>query len=158
MPGIELEHVGGAVVTVDEPHLVADFRIIVPELDGADVLFVVAAKQHHHGHQEFAGENRQRDATGQSGFDRLVGALEIGVGEFCQNDRMAGGPCLAGQALVIGKQRVFADRLEFRILRAAETAAEFEPRTRPVRHPQFNNANEGFHRDAPDRLADDQHR
>ena len=79
----------------------------MPELDGADVLFVVAAEQHHHGHQKFAGKHRQRDAAGQPGLDRLVGALEIGVGEFRQDDRMAARPCLAGQALVIGEQARF---------------------------------------------------
>ena len=67
----------------------------MPELDGADVLFVVAAEQHHHGHQEFAGEDRQRHAAGQAGFDRLVRALEVGVCEFGEDDGMAGGPSFA---------------------------------------------------------------
>src|ERR1700756_227614 len=93
--------------------------------------------------------NSQCDGTGQYGIDRLV---------FCQNDRMARGPCLAGQALVISKQCVFTDRRELRKLLAAEAAAEFEPRARPVRHPQFNNASEGLRRDAPARLAEDKHR
>jgi hypothetical protein len=51
VPGIELEHIGGAVIAVDQAHLVGDFRIVVPEFGSADVLFVFAAEQHHHGHQ-----------------------------------------------------------------------------------------------------------
>jgi hypothetical protein len=123
--------------------------IIVPELDGADVLFVVAAEQHHHGHQELAGENRQRDAAGQSGFDRLVCALEVGVCELSEDNGVPRGPGLAGQALVIGEQRVFADGLELRILFAAKTAAELQACARSVGHPQFNDAYECLHRDAP---------
>ena len=107
----------------------------MPELDGADVLFVVAAEQHHYGHQEFAGKDRQRHAAGQAGFDRLVRALEVGVCELRQNDGMARGPGLAGQAFVIGEQRVFADGLELRILFAAKTAAEFQARAGAVGHP-----------------------
>ena len=52
--GDDEKHVGGAVIAVHQSHLMRAFRIVVPELDGADMLFVVAAKQHHHGHQEFA--------------------------------------------------------------------------------------------------------
>jgi len=74
-------------------------------------------------------------AAGQPGFDRFVGALEIGVGEFCQDDGMARSPGLAGQALAISEQRILADRLEFGIFIAAEAAAEFEPGARAVRHP-----------------------
>ena len=66
---------------------------------------------------------------------------------------MAAGPCLAGQPLVIGEQGVFAERLEFRILFAAQSAAEFQPGAGAVRHPQFNHANKRFHRDAPNRYA-----
>ena len=56
-------------------------------------------------------------------------------GKFGQDDGMAGGPGLAGQAFVIGEQRVLADRLEFGILGAAKAAAEFKFRSGPVRHP-----------------------
>ena len=135
MPGIELEHVGGAVVAVDQRHFVGALRVVVPEFDGADMLFVVAAEQHHHGHQELAGEHRQCHAAGQPGLDRLVGALEIGIGKFRQDDGMAGSPGLAGQAFVVGEQRVLADRLEFGIFSAAQAAAEFKFGPGPVRHP-----------------------
>nr|WP_235984003.1 hypothetical protein [Bradyrhizobium australiense] len=113
------------------------------------MLFVGAAKQHHHGHQEFAGKNRQRHAAGQSGFDRLVRALEIGICKFGEDDRMAGGPGFAGQPFVKGEQRVLADSLELRILVAAKAATEFQARAGTVGHPQFNDANESLHRHAP---------
>jgi hypothetical protein len=44
-------------------------------LDGADVLFIVAAEQRHHGHQEFAGKDRQCHAIVRQ-LRRLVRALE----------------------------------------------------------------------------------
>ena len=65
------------------------------------------------------------------------------------DDRMAGGPCLAGQPFVIGEQRVLADGLELRILVAAKTAAELQAGAGSVGHPQFNHANECLHLDAP---------
>ena len=68
----------------------------MPEFDGADVLVVVAAEQHQHGGEEFSGEHRQCDAAGQAGFLRLVGALEVGVGELGQHDRMADAQALPG--------------------------------------------------------------
>ncbi|MET4179895.1 hypothetical protein ABIB94_001991 [Bradyrhizobium sp. JR7.2] len=54
MAGVEFEHVGGAVIAVDERHLVGGFGIVVPKLDRADMGLVVAAEQHHDGLQELA--------------------------------------------------------------------------------------------------------
>ena len=135
MPRIEFEHVGGTVIAVDQSHFVRDGEVVVPQFDGADMPGVVAAEQHQHGGKEFAGEYRQRDAAGQPGFLGLVGALEVGIGELGQHDRMAGCPGLAGQPLVIGEQGVFAERPEFGELVAAQRAAEFQPRPGPVRNP-----------------------
>ena len=55
--------------------------------------------------------------------------------EFGEDDGMARGPGLAGEAFVIGEQGVFADGLEFRIVFAAKTAAELQVRAGSVRHP-----------------------
>ncbi|MHC2521881.1 hypothetical protein ACVMHW_007763 [Bradyrhizobium diazoefficiens] len=62
---------------------------------------------------------------------------------------MAAGPGLAGKALVVSEAQVLAHGLERRQPFAVEAAAEFQPHTRPVRHPEFNDANEGFHRTCP---------
>ena len=145
VPGIEFEHVGGAVIAVDQTHFVRNLEIVVPELDGADMLLVVTAKQHQHPGEEFACEHRKRHAAGQAGFLRGIGALEIGIGKFREHDRMAGGPGLAGQPLAIGEHGAFAERAKFGERLAAETAAILQPGSRTVRHPHFNHANEGLH-------------
>ena len=142
---IEFEHVGGAVIAVDQPHFVGDIRVVVPQLDRPDVLVVVTTQQHHDRGQELAGEHRQRNPAGQSGFLCLVDPLEIGILELGEHDRMAGGPGLARQALAIGEQRVFAERAELRKFSAAQSAAVFEAGAGSVRHPQFDDFDEGLH-------------
>lgn len=153
MAGVELEHVGGAVVAVDEAHLVRDVGIVVPELDCADMCVVIAAEQHHDGLQEFAGKHGHRDATGQPGLDGLIRPLEVGVGEFGEDHRVAAGPGLAGKPLVMGEQQAFAGRLERRKAFAVEAAAKFQTRARAIRYPKFNDANERLHRACPLRKA-----
>lgn len=149
VPRIELEHVGGAVIAVDEAHLVGDLGIVVPELDRADMRLVVAAEQHHDGLQEFSRKHRHRHAAGQSGLDGLIGPFEIGVGEFGEDHGVPAGPSLARKALVISEAQIFAHGLERGQPFAVEAATEFQPHARRVRHPEFNDANEGLHRTGP---------
>jgi len=78
LPRIEFERRGGAVVAIHQAHLVGDFGIVAPKLDRTDVLVVIAAKQHHHRHQELAGKHRQRDAAAQPGLLGVVAALVLG--------------------------------------------------------------------------------
>ena len=135
MARIELELLGGAVIAVDQRHLVRKLGIVVPKLDGADMLLVVAAEQHHDRQQELAGEDRQRNAAGEAGRHDLVGTLGVGVCKLGEDHGMAARPGFAGQAFAIGEQRILADGRELGIFRTAEAAAEFESSAGTVRHP-----------------------
>jgi hypothetical protein len=121
----------------------------VPELDRPDMRFVVAAEQHHDGLQEFACKHRHRDSTGKAGRERLIGPLEIGVGEFGEDHGVARRPGLARKSLVISEVQLFADGFERGQPLAVEAATKFQPHARPVGHPEFNDAKEGFHRAGP---------
>ena len=77
------------------------------------MILVVTAEQHEHTHQEFACENRQRDAAGQSCSVRGVRALEIRVFEFCQDNRMTRRPGRAWQALIEAERHRLRDFAEF---------------------------------------------
>ena len=79
--------------------------------------------------------NRERDAAGQSAQPGFIGAPEIGVEQVGQYDGTAGGPGLAGQALVVGEHRELTDLAKLLDIVSILTAAIFQRAARRVGNP-----------------------
>lgn len=142
--GRPFEGFGRSVIAVVEPDFGRFGRRVAPHFDGADVFLVIAAEKDDHCLQIIAGKDRQRDAAGQPGLARGFGAQEIGVIEIMQDDRSAGRPGLAGQALIVGETHRLAGSLEV-AERAVKAVEKLEMRAFLVWNPYFGHPDQGLH-------------
>src|SRR5262249_60909786 len=89
-------------------------------------------------------EHRQSDTAGEPDRMRGLRALEIGVLEFLEDDRMAARPGLAGQAFVEAEAHLLARRAKL-AERTVQPIEESQLLAVRRRHPDFRNPHEGLH-------------
>ena len=116
----------------------------MPQLDRADMGMTAAAKQHHHGHEEVAGKNRQGDAAGQTRSLCRGAALEMRILEIRHDHRATGRPRAAGKSLIETEACRLAGCAKLPE-RPVKPAAEFELHAVCGRNPYLRNPNEGRH-------------
>src|SRR6266849_1860298 len=141
--GIELERVGGPIITLRKPEIVGNARIVMPKLNGAHVRAVVAATKYDHPHEEFTGEHGQSYRAGEP-RGLIGGGLGLRATSISQDDRSARAPGLGCQSLSETEARKVAHGAE-----RIEPAAKFEPRPILRKHPDLCGSNEGLHRRTP---------